>query len=81
MARYFFHFEHAGGIVPDRDGAVIDDPASILAAARARVEEFVTDPRRLCDWGKAAFRIVDEAGSMCLVVSVLSLLEPRRQAA
>lgn len=80
MAWSFLRVEHADGNVPDRDGVLVDDPASVLAATRARPDNALVDPQGLRAWGTAAFRIVDEDGSMRLV-SVLSLVDPRRQAA
>lgn len=77
MDRYYFHFEHSRGSVPDEEGVVLSDPAFVMPAAMARADAVVLDPARLCDWGSASFRIVDAAGRMCLVVSLLALLAPR----
>jgi hypothetical protein len=77
MPRFFFHFQHARGTVPDLEGVVLEDAAEVLAAAAARADDLVTDPRHLCDWGSAALRVVDEDERMCLVLSLEALLRPR----
>jgi hypothetical protein len=77
MRRYFFHFRSKDSFERDEIGCVLESSARALDHALELAMARITDPDRLCDWGKSAFEIEAEDGGEVLILSMASVLAER----
>jgi uncharacterized protein DUF6894 len=73
MAQIYFHCSTAEGVLIDRSGAALDDPAEARDHAALVVQSLIMTPS-LEDWRGWVLHVSDDCGDEILIVPFASVL-------